>query len=228
MTRLYSSFVFLGLMAVPASFLIGWRFDPGAPVGNYVFNFLAFMLFMAIHIIMLLPAFKKLVYGNPDSSSNERRIYVIISVVTWLALYIIHKPVPGFGFESPVWLQFFGVCLFLLGFLMFFEGIHFEFLNAFLGTPGTELSHSSDGSTPLLTEGSYGKVRHPMYRGAVTYALSSLLIHPHTGQLLFSVMVALGFLLFIPFEEKALVKARGDEYTAYMEVVKYRVFRGIW
>lgn len=228
MAQLYSLIVFLGLMAVPAAFLIGWKFDSTAPAENYLFDVIAFTVFMVIHIVMLLPKFKKIIYGNPQSTSNERRIYVVISVITWLVLYVIHRPVPGFALEAPVWLQFFGVCLFLLGFLMFFEGIRFEFLNAFLGTPGTDLSHSTDEAAPLMKEGSYAKVRHPMYRGAITYAMSSLLIHPQTGQLLFSVMVSLGFLLFIPFEEKALIKARGDEYTQYMKMVKYRIVPGIW
>lgn len=228
MPQFYTILVQLGLMAVPATFLVGWRFDPTAPAGNYLFNFFAFLIFMAVHIIMLLPAFKKLVYNNPRSTSDERRIYVSVSIVTWLLLYIVHKPVPGIGFESPLWLQFIGFCVFLLGFLMFFEGINFEFLNAFLGAPGTELSHSTDTATKLLTEGSYAKVRHPMYRGAVTYALATLLIHPNTSQLFFAILVALAFLLFIPFEERALIKARGDEYIAYMKVVRYRVFPGFW
>ena len=111
---------------------------------------------------------------------------------------------------------------------MFFEGATFGFLRAFMGTPGTDLSHSADSTTPLMTEGSYASVRHPMYRGAVTYAFASLLIHPHAGQFLFALMFSLSFVLFIPFEEKALVRARGEEYRSYMSVVRYRVFRGVW
>ena len=228
MAQVYSFLVILGTLAVPASFVMGWRYDAAAPMVNYLFNILGFILFIGVHIIMLLPSFKKLVYKNPYSTSHERRIYVIVSVMTWLLLYILHLPVPGIAFTSPAWLQFIGVCIFLLGFLMFFEGINFDFLNAFLGTPGTELSHSTDSVAPLHTEGSYSRIRHPMYRGATTYALATLLIHPHAGQLLFAVITALAFILFIPFEERALIKARGDEYIAYMKVVRYRVFPGIW
>lgn len=228
MGRLYSFITFTGLMAVPASFVMGWRYDPAAPAFNYLFNILAFAAFMAVHIIMLLPSFKKLVYDRPHSTSGERRIFVLVSVVTWILLYVVHKPVPGPALAEVAWLQFLGICLVLLGFLMFFEGVSFEFLHAFMGTPGIELSHTSDAVTPLMTEGSYASVRHPMYRGAVTYTFASLLIHPHAGQLLFAVLVALGFLLFIPFEERALIRSRGEEYTAYMEVVRYRIFPGVW
>jgi len=228
MAKLYTFITFVGLMAVPAAFLMGWRYDPAAPAMNYLFNLIAFLIFMAIHIIMLLPGFKKLVYGTPYSTSVERRVYVMISIITWILLFAIHKPVPGPALPAIAWVQFLGICLVLLGFLMFFEGVTFEFLHAFMGTPGIDLSHTAEAVTPLMTEGSYASVRHPMYRGALTYTFASLLIHPHAGQLLFAVLVALGFILFIPFEEKALIRSRGEEYTAYMQTVRYRIIRGIW
>ena len=102
MARLYSFITFVGLMAVPASFVMGWRYDATAPAMNYLFNVVAFLLFMGVHIIMLLPGFKKLVYGNPQSTSGERRIYVLVSVVTWILLYVVHKQVPGLALPGPV------------------------------------------------------------------------------------------------------------------------------
>jgi protein-S-isoprenylcysteine O-methyltransferase Ste14 len=36
------------------------------------------------------------------------------------------------------------------------------------------------------------------------------------------------FLAFIPFEERQLLRARGDAYRAYIGETPYRVFRGIW
>lgn len=228
MAQIYSFIAILGVMAIPASFVMGFRYAEGADAINYLWNLLLFVAFMAVHIVMLLPGFKKAVYGQPRSTPFERRIYVAVSIVTWILLYIYHRPVPGPAFVAPVWLQFVGICGVFTGFLMFFEGATFGFLRAFMGTPGTDLSHSADSTTPLMTEGSYASVRHPMYRGAVTYAFASLLIHPHTGQLLFALMFSLSFVLFIPFEEKALVRARGEEYRSYMSTVRYRVFRGFW
>lgn len=228
MARLYAFLAILGVMAIPASFIMGFRYDAGAPAINYLWNFLMYAAFMAVHIIMLLPGFKKAVYGQPQSKPLERRIYVTVSIVTWILVYVYHLPVSGPAFAAPVWLQFVGICGVFAGFLMFFEGMTFEFLRAFIGTPGTELSHSADAQTPLMTEGSYASVRHPMYRGAATYAFASLLIHPHAAQLQFAAMVSLSFILFIPFEERALIKARGDDYRRYMSVVRYRIFRGIW
>jgi protein-S-isoprenylcysteine O-methyltransferase Ste14 len=228
MARIYSFLALLGVMAVPASFIMGFRHAPDAPAINYLWNVLLLVGFVAVHVVMLLPGFKKAVYGQPQSSSVERRVYVAVSIVTWLLLYAFHEPVPGPAMQSATWVQFVGICGVFLGFLMFFEGATFDFLRAFLGAPGTVLSHSSDATTPLMTEGSYASVRHPMYRGALTYAFASLLIHPHAGQLLFAVGVSLSFILFVPFEERALVRARGEEYLAYMAAVRYRVIRGVW
>ncbi len=67
-----------------------------------------------------------------------------------------------------------------------------------------------------------------MYRALSFLAFSSLMIHPNAGQLLFAVMVALSFVGFIPFEERQLIKNRGDEYREYMEKTPYRIFQGIW
>jgi protein-S-isoprenylcysteine O-methyltransferase Ste14 len=228
MAQLYSLIALISVMAVPAAFVMGFRYEPNAPWSNYAFDVAAFVVFMAIHFVMLLPGFKKAVYGKPHSTSSERRVYVMVSIVTWILLYYVHRPVPGPALPEMFWVQFLGVCCVFVGFLMFFEGASLGFLLAFMGRPGTELSHSADASTPLMTQGSYASVRHPMYRGAMTYTFASVLIHPHAGQVLFAAMVTLGFLVFIPFEERALIRARGAEYVDYMKVVRFRIVRGVW
>jgi protein-S-isoprenylcysteine O-methyltransferase Ste14 len=67
-----------------------------------------------------------------------------------------------------------------------------------------------------------------MYRAAACIAFSSLLIHPNAAQALFAVLTTASFLGFIPFEERQLINARGQEYRDYMRETPYRVFRGIW
>ncbi len=79
-----------------------------------------------------------------------------------------------------------------------------------------------------MTEGPYARVRHPMYRAAFFANACSLFMWPNAAQLLFAAMVAASFLGFIPFEERQLLKGRGEEYRAYMTHTRYRVFPGIW
>jgi protein-S-isoprenylcysteine O-methyltransferase Ste14 len=224
----YWLIAYLGLMVLSASFIMGFRYAPDAPASNYVFNILLYAIFIAVHIMMTMPGFKRAVFGNPAGTPMERRVYVAISVVTWVLVYWLHRPVGGIGYESPAWLAYVGLCAVLLSIIGFFEFATFEGLGSLLGLPGSELSHSVGSETPLMTEGPYARVRHPMYRAAFFLTFCSLLIHPHAGQLLFAVMVSASFVGFIPFEEHQLLKARGEEYRAYMARTPYRVFQGIW
>ncbi|TDI95810.1 MAG: isoprenylcysteine carboxylmethyltransferase family protein [Deltaproteobacteria bacterium] len=226
--KLYWFFSYLGLMVLAASFVMGFRYEAGAPVGNILFNLGLYAIYIAVHIVMTLPAFKRAVFGHVEGTPAERRIYVTISILTWVGVYAFHQPVPGFAVNAPQWVQFIGLCDFLLSVVAFFEFATFESLGSLLGMPGSELSHSVGAETPLMTEGPYASVRHPMYRAAFFYAFSSLLIHPNTGQLLFAVMVSASFLGFIPFEERQLIKARGEEYRDYMRRTPYRVFHDLW
>jgi protein-S-isoprenylcysteine O-methyltransferase Ste14 len=215
-------------MTLSASFLMGFRHDPEAAIENVAFNVLIYLAFIAVHIVMTMPAFKKAIFGRPEGTPFERRIYVAVSVVTWVGLYALHRPVGGFAYDLPAWVRYVGLCAVLLSLVGFFEFATFEVLGNLLGMPGTQLSHSVGFETPLMKEGPYASVRHPMYRAAFFLVFSSLLVHAHAGQLLFAVLVAASFLGFIPFEERQLIQARGDEYRAYMRQTPYRVFRGIW
>jgi protein-S-isoprenylcysteine O-methyltransferase Ste14 len=228
MTFLYRVFAYLGLMTLVASFILGFRYDPDAPAVYYLYNIALYGAFIGAHLAMTTPAFKKAVYGKRAGTSGERQVYIMVSVATWLAVYFLHLPVPGFGFAPPLWLEFAGLCVVLAGVFVFFEFATIPVVDGLLGVPGAAMSHSVGKETPLMTEGSYASVRHPMYRGAVVYCFGSLLMHPNAGQLLFAFMVAASFVLFVPFEEHQLLKARGKEYQAYMKKTPYRVFKGLW
>ena len=224
----YWAFAHLGLMTFTASFLMGYRYAPDAPLANVWWNVALYAAFIAVHIVTTMPAFKQAVYGNPAGSPVERRIYITTTIATWLLVYGLHRPVAGFTFDSPPWLQYLGYCALLLGFMGFFEFANFQILASMLGVPGAPLAYSVGSESPLMTTGPYAQVRHPMYRAAFFIAFASLLIHPNGGQLLFACMIAASFLGFIPFEEHQLLKARGEEYRAYMQQTPYRVFQGIW
>lgn len=228
MARLYTWFAFFGLATVTAAVLMGFRHDPAAPAGNYVFNGIAYAVFMAIHAAMMSPGYKRVTTGVPEGNPGERRIYTIVSVVTWLLLYAVHRPLPGPSLELPGWIHFVGYCGVLLGFFGFTEGGTFESFRGFFGVPGAAGSHSATTETPLQTEGSYASVRHPMYRGFTCLAAASLLIHPNAAQLVWGLTLALTFVVFIPIEEHQLLRARGDEYRAFMAKTPYRLFRGVW
>jgi protein-S-isoprenylcysteine O-methyltransferase Ste14 len=226
--QFYWLFSFLGLMTVWASFILGFRYDAEAPNRNIGFNLLIYGVFITVHIVLTIPAVKKAIYGARAGTLVERQIYVAITVVTWILVYWLHRPTGGFGWLAPFWLKYLGVCAYLLCLVGFFEFATFAGLTQLVGVPGSELSHSVGTETPLMMDGPYASVRHPMYRAAFFANACALMIHPNAAQLFWAILVAVSFVGFIPFEERQLLAARGDEYRAYCARTPYRIFPGIW
>ena len=86
--KLYALFAYLGVMALPASFIIGFKYDATAPASNYVYDIVLYVIYIGIHFLMTVPAFKKAVYGKPQGAPHERRVYVTVAIVTWIVLYV--------------------------------------------------------------------------------------------------------------------------------------------
>src|SRR3954447_12098413 len=140
--RAYWAFAYLGLMAIWASFILGFRYEPEAPAANVFINLLLYAAFITVHIIMTTPAFKGVVYGQRAGSPMERRIYIAVAVVSWVFVYWLHRPVGGFGWVAPLWLHYLGLCAYLLCIVGFFEFATFEGLAQLVGLPDAGLSHS--------------------------------------------------------------------------------------
>jgi protein-S-isoprenylcysteine O-methyltransferase Ste14 len=228
MRTIYRSFAYFGLGSIFAALLYGFRFAPGAPRGNILFDVVLYGIFVAPHLVMTRGWFKQAVYGSPAGSTVERQIFITVSVVTWLAVLWFHRPVPGSALAVPGPLRFAAVVGFVLSVFAFFEGKTFEMLDGLLGVPGTAMTHSHGGETPLLTDGSYARVRHPMYRAALLAGLCSIVMHPHAGQVLWCLLIGGTFIAFIPVEERQLIAARGDTYRLYMQATPWRLLRGVW
>jgi len=228
----YRAFGYLGLMTVFGTLLHGFRHDATAPMSNYAFNLMLFAAFTLPHLVMTRSWFKQAVWGNPGGSPRERRFYIFVTIVSWLTVYALHKPMPGPMIVIPEALagavQFFGQIGLLFASYLFFEGTTRAMLDQLLGSPGASVSHSHGPNTPLFTEGAYSQVRHPMYRAAVIGGLCSLLIHPQMGQLFWVGLLGVTFIGFIPIEERQMLAARGDDYRQYMQRTPYRLLQFVW
>ena len=224
----YRNFAYLGLFSIFGSLLYGFNYDDAAPAGNFIYNLLLYAIFIAPHLIMTRSWFKRALWGNPAGSPTERRVYITVTVVMWLAVLALHQPVPGVALDSPDWIRFGGAVLFLWGFFMFFEGATTNIIDGLLGVPGSVTAYSHGPETALFTEGAYARVRHPQYRAFILASLASLLIYPNMGQLFWILLLSATFIAFIPVEEAQLLRARGDAYQRYMERTPWRLFEGIW
>jgi protein-S-isoprenylcysteine O-methyltransferase Ste14 len=225
---LYRSFAYFGLFSVFGSLLYGFRYDASAPAGNIWFNLGLYAAFIAPHLIMTRSWFKRAVWGQAHSAPRERRFYITITVITWLAMCWLQRPVPGFSLALPGTVHFAGSVIFLFCAYLFFEGVPTNAIDGLLGVPGSVSAYSHGPETPLFTDGPYAKVRHPMYRAAILAGICGLVIHPHLGQLIFTLLIGATFVAFIPVEEAQMIAARGDDYLRYKQRTPYRLFAGIW
>jgi protein-S-isoprenylcysteine O-methyltransferase Ste14 len=227
-TAAYRVVGYFGLMSVIASLAWGFRHSAAASWWNVGLDVFLYGLFIAPHLLLTQREVKQAVFGRLAGTLRERQLYILFTIGTWLVVLWLHWPVPGP--ELALWepVRFAGLVGFLWAVLLFFEGATREQLDGLLGVPGTQMQYSHGSETPLRTDGQYAQVRHPMYRAVMLMGVAALVYHPNAGQLLWTVMLGLSFVLFIPLEEKQLLAARGDEYRRYCERTPWRVFRGVW
>jgi protein-S-isoprenylcysteine O-methyltransferase Ste14 len=228
MRSAYRVFSYFGLMSIMATLLYGFRYDATASWRNYLFDILLYGAWAAVHLVTTRPWFKQAVYGQRAGSLFERQVFISVSVVTWLLVLWVHRPIPGPTIAVAGPIRFAGTVGALWAILAFFEGVTFSAIDGLLGVPGSAMSHSHGGETPLLTQGRYAVVRHPQYQAVVLAGLCSLLIHPNIAQLLWCLMIGTTFVLFIPIEEAQLVAVRGDAYQVYMQQTPWRLVPGVW
>ena len=225
---LYRTFAYFGLFSIFGAMIYGFRYNEAAAAGSYWFNLGLYAAFIGPHLIMTRTWFKRAVWGNPYSTPRERRFYITVTVITWLALCWLQQPVPGPALLLPEPIRFAALVGFIVCVLMFFQGISFAAIDGLLGVPGSVGAYSHGPETPLFTDGPYSQVRHPMYRAAILAGVCGLFLHPHMGQLLWTLLIGATFVAFIPVEEAQMIRARGDDYRRYMKGIPYRLFRGLW
>ncbi len=228
MAMAYRAFGYFGLFSIFGVVLFGFRYDPAAPWHNLLFGIVLYGAWVAVHLAMTSDRFKRTAYGDRTGSPTERRIYIVVTVVTWLAVLWYHPPLPGPAIDVPGPLRFAATVGFLIAFFAFLEGLTFAALDGLIAAPGTEMAYSHGAETKLLTEGRYAKVRHPMYQAVIQAGLSSLIIHANLAQLVWVLMIGATFIAFIPVEEARLLAKRGDEYRAYILETPWRLVRSVW
>jgi methanethiol S-methyltransferase len=81
--------------------------------------------------------------------------------------------------------------------------------------------HETRTGDPLVTSGPYTWVRHPLYFGWVLAVFAT----PHmTGdRLAFAALSTAYLAAAVPFEERSLVRAFGDDYVRYQRAVRWRI-----
>jgi methanethiol S-methyltransferase len=78
----------------------------------------------------------------------------------------------------------------------------------------------------LRTSGVYGWVRHPVYFGWVLFVFAAPRMT--TDRLVFAIVSTTYLAMAVPFEERSLVEAFGDQYRRYTGRVKWKILPWIY
>ena len=96
-----------------------------------------------------------------------------------------------------------------------------------LKTPGPQrIQPPEPDHVPLVTTGLYGFVRHPLYFAwtLVVFAAPHMTLTRFTFAAVSTAYLAIA----IPFEERALVRLFGTQYSDYRRAVKWRMIPGLY
>ncbi len=80
----------------------------------------------------------------------------------------------------------------------------------------------------LITYGPYAVVRHPFYSGFLSLALGLAVALPIFEARLLLVFTLAVLVVYVPKEEKALVRQYEQKYIDYMEKVRHRLVPGVF
>jgi len=153
-------------------------------------------------------------------------VMIISFALGYLVTIVLGLPF-SFGFNLPI--RLFG--LLLLAFVFFFFGWFFKYrkpVDVLISTyvtfskvkKRTNLQKLSGRTEPLVIQGPYRYVRHPLYLGVVLLVLGWWLLLDYSF-LLFSAIILLFWFNFVVanFEEKELRAIFGEQYNQYSKEV---------
>jgi protein-S-isoprenylcysteine O-methyltransferase Ste14 len=194
---------------------------PGSTVRHALVDITLFFVFAFHHSLFARSHVKRWVTQFTPAAA-ERSVYVWISSALLFAVCVLWQSLPGVAYEiEGFWrAPFYGVQL--LGVVITARG-------AGVIDP-LELSgvRQAAATSPnaIKVAGPFRLVRHPIYLGWIlmVFAAPTLTVN----RLLFATISSLYLILAIPWEEKSLVAAYGDQYRAYQRAVRWRVVPGIW
>ena len=227
MTQLFrwsGALLFL-LSLLSFAFVYGWRLATVAPASSdatrdAIVNVVLFTVFALHHSIMARTGAKAWI-SRIFPPKLERSVYVWIASLLFLAVCWLWRPLPGVLWQTrgpSVILyiaQAFGVALTIAAARI--VGI-WELAGVTQPNPAAPIEFKA--------EGPFSIVRHPIYLGWVLMVFATPLMT--MSRLLFAVISTLYLVAAIPFEERSLLEAHRDKYSAYQKQLRWRLIPFLW
>jgi methanethiol S-methyltransferase len=181
-----------------------------------------FALFAVHHSVLARSGVKEYV-ARLTHPRAERSLYVWVASGLLMLLCLLWRPLPGtvYALEGAAAFVLYGVQA--LGALLTVRGAG---VIDPLELAGIRQASKAVSASPLKIAGPFRLVRHPIYLGwmLMVFGVPRLTVN----RLLFAVISSAYLILAIPWEERSLVAAHGDQYRAYQRTVRWRVIPGVW
>jgi protein-S-isoprenylcysteine O-methyltransferase Ste14 len=197
------------------------------PAGTW--DYWEFYVLMGVMLIPLLGVIAYFIRMDPAflirrmrsrEKEQEQKLIQGLSSLVYLAGFVIPALDKRFAWtEVPVWMVIAADVLIFLGYLMVFK--------VFRQNSYASRIVQVEDDQKLITDGLYGRVRHPMYSAVLIMFLPmGLALGSYWGLL---PMAAIPFFLVLRIRNEEKVLREGLEgYDAYCENVRYRLIPLIW
>lgn len=197
---------------------------PAGGAGAAAFDLLLFSAFALHHSLFARTGLKRHVEALV-SPALERSVYVWIASALFIGVCAAWRPVGGTVWTMPMPWAALGTALQIAGLIvtviasrqldvLFLAGIRQA-----LGQPSATHDH-------VVRDGMYALVRHPLYFGWALMVFPAP--HMTATRLVFAMVSTFYLAIAIPFEERALRRAFGAEYDAYVTHVRWRMMPGVY
>ena len=194
------------------------------PLAAAVLNTALFSAFALHHSLFARTSMRQRVL-RWTGPALERSAYVWVASLAFLGVCALWQPLPGELYHlTGVWavagltVQGLGILLTALG------SARLDVLDL-AGLRGVR-PRRRGALVPLQTGGLYRLVRHPVYFAWLLLVFGAP--HMTMTRLIFAVVSTAYIALAIPFEERGLVAAFGDEYRQYQRRVRWRLIPGVY
>lgn len=196
--------------------------EPAAQLPHALIDVGLFAVFALHHSAFARASAKRWITGLVAASS-ERTLYVWISSLLLAAVCALWQPVAGVAYDLRGAARLAGYGVQAAGVWLTMRGA------GVIGALDLAGVRQATGRRPLdalKIAGPFRVVRHPIYLGWMLMVFGAPTMT--NNRLLFAAVSSLYLILAIPWEERSLVAAHGDQYRAYQRLVRWRVVPGIW
>ena len=158
----------------------------------------------------------------------ERAVYTSVASLLFIAVCWLWRPVPGGLYDIPVPFRWLAYAVQGAGIVLTFLGSRALDVLDLAGIRAVQRARTGAAAAhvPLVTSGVFGVVRHPLYFGWVLLVCAAP--EMTATRAVFALVSSLYLAMAIPWEERALIDAFGEEYAGYRRTVRWRMIPFIY